>query len=201
MRKSLVLATLLVLCTSLSAFAGVPDPSRSGVELKGQQVSCQYRFRADGGLDCLSVCITLRDAFDDVVGNCSTSVTLTSNAGTVAFCNCCPNSEGGITAPDGTITLGPWCCIGGRGTLDVCVTAHCQGNIAIGCTEINFTAPDLNGDCLATNVIDLGIWAGGISPYKIESDYNCDGTVSVIDLGIWAGGLSVVGCGSCPTCP
>ena len=200
MRKSLVLATLVVLCSSLTSFAGVPDPSRSGVEATGQGVGCQYRFRADGGLDGLDVLITLRDAFDDVVGNCSTSVTLTPNAGTLAYCNCCPSTVGGVTAVDGTLSIGTWRCIGGRGTLDICVTAHCQGNIAIGCTEINFTAPDLDGDCLDTDVIDLGIWAGGISPYKQESDYNCDGTVSVIDLGIWAGGLGL-SCTDCPSCP
>jgi len=199
MRKSLVLAILVVLCSSLTAFAGVPDPSRSGVEVKGNGVPCQFRFRADGGLDCLSVCITLRDAFDDIVPNCSTSVTLVNSGGALAFCNCCPNSQGGTTAVDGTLVLGPWCCIGGRGSLDVCVTAHCQGNIAIGCTAVDFTAPDLDGDCLDTDVIDLGIWAGGISPYAQASDYNCDGTVSVIDLGIWAGGLGL-SCANC-TCP
>jgi hypothetical protein len=186
MRKSLVIATLLVLCTGLTAFAGVPDPSRSGCELKGYQAvpNCQFRFRHDAGLDTLSVAITLRDAFDDVVPNCSTSVTLVPNAGTVAYCNCCPDQIGGVTNAAGIITLGGWACIGGRGTLDVCVTAHCQGNIAIGCKEINFTGPDMDGDCLDTDVIDLGLWAGGISPYGLASDYNCDGTVSVIDLGI-----------------
>ena len=98
MRKSLVLATLLVLCTGMTASAGVPDPSRSGVETIGDAVGCQYRFRHDGGLDTLNVLITLRDAFDDVVGNCSTSVTLVANAGTLAYCNCCPDMVGGVTA-------------------------------------------------------------------------------------------------------
>jgi hypothetical protein len=134
------------------------------------------------------------------VGNCSTSVTLKTKAGTLAFCNCCPNRKGGITAVDGTLTLGSWRCLGGRGLLDVCVTAHCQGNIAIGCTEIRFTSPDLDGNCVATDVVDLGIWAGGLGVYAIQSDYNCDNTVDVIDLGVWAGGLGT-NCANCPSCP
>lgn len=200
MRNSLVLATLVVLCCSMTAGAAVPDPSRSGVGIPAGPVPCQFRFRADGGLDQLNVRVTLRDAFDTVVPNCSTSVTLKTKVGTLAYCNCCPSRKGGTTAIDGTLVLGPWRCIGGRGLLDVCVTAHCQGNIAIGCTEIKFTAPDLDADCLDTDVIDLGIWAGGLGTYKRESDYNCDLTVNVIDLGVWAGGLGKT-CAQCPACP
>jgi hypothetical protein len=200
MRKSLVLATLAVLCCTMNdVLAGVPDPSRSGVAVTGG-LACQKRFRADGGLDQMNVLVTLRDAFDTAVGSCSTSVTLKTKVGTLAYCNCCPSKKGGITAPDGTLSIGPWRCIGGRGLLDVCVTAHCQGNIAIGCTQITFTSPDLDADCLDTDVIDLGIWAGGLGTYKVASDYNCDNTVNVIDLGIWAGGLGK-SCANCPQCP
>jgi hypothetical protein len=76
-----------------------------------------------------------------------------------------------------------------------CITGHCFGNIGITCLEFDFTSSDLDASCetatSATNVIDLGIWAGCLppSPYCEASDYNCDGTVNVSDLGGWAGGL------------
>jgi hypothetical protein len=200
MRKSLVLATLLVLCCSMTAFAGVPDPSRSGFECTGQGASCQYRFRADGGFDCLSVLITLRDAFDEVVSGEDVTVTLTPNAGTLSFSNCCSNTIAGTTAIDGTLLIAEWCCLGGRGTLDVCITAVTSGNIAIGCCNIDFTSTNMSGDAGGlTDVVDLGLWAGGLDPYGIRSDYNCDATVDVIDLGLWAGGLEF-DCTDC-TCP
>jgi hypothetical protein len=79
-------------------------------------------------------------------------------------------------------------------------SAETQGNIAIGCTEIDFTSTNMNGDCTGiTDVVDLGLWAGGIDPYGVYSDYNCDGTVDVIDLGLWAGGLEFT-CADC-VCP
>jgi hypothetical protein len=63
---------ILLLCLNATAFAGLPDPSRSGCGLKGQSAACQYRFRADGGLDRMTVCVTLRDPFDNPVENCET---------------------------------------------------------------------------------------------------------------------------------
>ncbi len=206
MRKSLVLATLLVLCCSMTALAGIPDPTRTGCELKGQSGGCvgiQYKFRPDGGLDCLSVCLTLRDAFDEPVSE-NVSVTLTPNAGTVQFCTCCPAQTRmeGVSAVDGTIVLAPFCCIAGFGTLDVCITAE-DSNVPLGCKEITFTSTDLNAGipaCGVTDVIDLGLWAGAILPYDLRGDYNCDGTVDVVDLGLWAGGLEF-DCSDCPHCP
>ena len=198
MRTFLPLA--LTALVSTSAFAGIPDPSQSSCHVKGQVAPCQFRFRADGGLDCLTMCITIRDAFSVPVSACTTHVTLTANAGTIAYCNCCPDRVTGYTDTSGSLFLGPFgCCIGGRGSLDLCVTAQYHGFIAIDCKTLFFTSPDLDADCLDTDVIDLGIWAGGLSPYSMAADYNCDGTVNVLDLGIWAGGLGQ-DCGSC-ACP
>jgi len=49
------------------------------------------------------------------------------------------------------------------------------------------------------SVIDLAIWANGLTFNLEYADYNCDGTVDVIDLGTWARGLKY-GCGDA-TCP
>jgi hypothetical protein len=215
MRKSLVLATLLVLCCSLSAFAGVPDPARSGCELKGQGSSCQFRFNATGGLDCMTVCVTLRDAFDTPVGACSTSAGISlvgakpgggacayaAEAG-AALCSCDGLVRGGVTNGAGVIQF-VWKCLGGRGIAQVCITAHCVGTIEIGCKEFHFSSPDLDASCQATNstgIIDLGIWAGCLTPAPPceSSDYDCSCGVGIIDLGVFASGLQQ-GCNACPS--
>ena len=199
-RSILTTGLAFVLCASASVQAGVPDPSRSSLYFRGGSVPCQLRFRADGGLDCLTVFVVLRDAFEDPVGQCLTSATLTPNAGTLAFCSCCPVQQTRLTNSAGEVAF-LFKNLGGRGTLEVCVTALCQGKIAIGCVEFSFTSPDLDGDCLDTDVVDLGLWASCLdpSPYCVASDYTCDGTVDVLDLGIFAGGL-VTDCSdaSCP---
>ena len=197
MRKSLVLATLVVLACSAAAFAGVPDPSRSGAAVVGNPLACQFRFRADGNLDKLTLKVTLRDAFDAPVASCSTYCNL--GGATLAAGNCGGNRKGGLTTAGGVVNF-IYRCIGGRGNVNLLVTAVCSGNIGIASRTISFTNPDLNGSNEAsnsTNVTDLGIWAGGISPYNVRSDFNCDGLVNVTDLGLWAGGLNK-GCSLCP---
>lgn len=215
MRKSLVLAMLVVLCCSMTAMAAVPDPARSGCQIKGQELSCQFRFRADGGLDKLTVAITLRDAFDTPVPSCSvnagwSNLQIKPGEAGAAMCSCCPAATAPNAVPNkGAVTNAAgvaqiiFAQIGGRGIVDICVTAHCVGNIEICCfSDIHFTSPDLNGSCdlqppaaASTNVVDLGIWAGCLppAPYCESSDYNCDNTVNVVDLGVFAGGL-VLGC-------
>ena len=199
MRKYMIAALVLLLCTSAAVQAGVPDPARSGCQLKGQGASCQYRFNAAGGLDCLSVCVTLRDIFDVPVPDCSTSATI-NNLG-AAFCSCCPQPQTGTTDSTGVVVF-EFKKIGGRGTAEVCITAHCVGDIGICCETFDFTSPDLDADCVDTDVIDLGIWAACLppGPYCRESDFNCDGTVGVIDLGIFASGLGT-DCSSGIPCP
>lgn len=201
MRKSLVLATLFVVMCSAAAFAGVPDPSRSACSVSAAPTGCQYRFNAAGGLDTLTLTVTLRDAFDSPVANCSTTVTL-DNASAVV-CNCCPDQLTGSTNANGIVTFNINQ-LGGRGSVDLNVTANCTGNIAICSNTINFTTPDLNASCdagVSTNVIDLGVFANCLppSPYCQESDFSCDGTVNVVDLGLLASGLTA-GCGSA-ACP
>ncbi len=190
MRKTLVIASLLVLACSAAAIAGVPDPSHSGFDVSGTGVPCQYRFNATGGLDVLSVNLTLRDPFDTPVANCTTSATIIANTG--PFCACVDVATG-VSNASGVVTL-TFSRIGGNGTLDVCVTAQCSGGVAMGCSTINFTSPDLDGSCevtgSATGVIDLGIFAAGLPPgYNTNADYDCDLDVDVIDLGTFASGL------------
>jgi hypothetical protein len=163
---------------------------------------CQYRFRADGFLDVMTVTVTLLTAGGLPVMGWPTTCTLVPNAGTLAFCTCCMNPQAGVTGPGGIIVF-TWGKIGGRGTLDVVVSAA-PAPVAFA-LPITFTSPDLNASCnlapvSATNVLDLGIWANCLppNPYCVQSDYNCSGTMSIVDLGIWAGGLGD-GCG--PPCP
>jgi hypothetical protein len=202
MRKSLVLATLVVLVCSAVSFAGVPDPSRSGCALNAQPLACQWRFRADGGFDRLTLRVTVRDAFDAPVANCSTYCNLGGASLVAAQCN--GNRKGGLTNAGGVVNF-VYRCIGGRGSVQLRVTAVCSGNVGLCSPTINFTNPDQNasneGPMLpgSTTVVDLGLWAAGLppSPYLVTSDFNCDGLVSVIDLGLWASGLSK-GCVACP---
>ena len=206
MRKALVFATLLVVICSSASLAGIPDPSRSGIGLSAQGASCQYRFRVDGGLDRLTAKITLRDSFDVPVSGCATKATLQSSGGTtLAFCVCTGcNPQTASTALNGVVNL-VFRKIGGRGNLTLTVTATCFGNIGIGTRTFNFTSPDLNGSCQnsptsSTDVVDLGIWAGGLPPaYNVRSDYNCSGSpVDVVDLGVFAGGLGLGCVAGCP---
>jgi hypothetical protein len=48
---------------------GVPWVNRSGVGFLGAGAPCQFRFRADGGLDQLAIEITVRDLFDTPIPN------------------------------------------------------------------------------------------------------------------------------------
>jgi hypothetical protein len=195
MRWILLVALPLEILSGATVHAGVPDPSRSIIDLKGQVVPCHFRFRPDGGLDCMTVAITLRNAFDEPVGNELTSVTLLG-----ATCSCCPRTQTGVSNALGAVAF-EFKKIGGRNPLTVCVTTKTQGNIAIGCPGATYTSTDLNGDCL-TDVFDIALWANCLppGPYCTQSDYNCDGTVDVIDLGIFAGGL-LVDCSDGPPCP
>jgi len=197
LRTSLFIVALFQISSS-SSLAGIPCiiPERWGIEVTGQGAPCQYRFRGDGSLDQLIVYITARDCFDVPVPVCSTSATITPTSGTLALCTCAPNPQWVLTGVDGTGTF-VFDHIGGRGTADLCITAHCVGDIAIFCEEFDFTSPDLDASCEtaapATNILDLGVWAGCLppNPYCQAADFDCDGTVNVVDVGFWAGGLGV----------
>ena len=209
MRKSLVLAMLFVLVCSAAALAGVPDPARSSVALSASGNPCQYFFRADGTVDQLTLFVTLRDAFDAPVPNCQTSVALANPSLQVG--NCCPAqmTTNTLTGTDQTNANGVAFFVinqvSGRGTVDLAVTAHCSGNIGIASPTVAFTSPDQNASnevfpSFSTNIIDMGVWAGGLPPGFLQgSDFNCDGAVNIIDFGAFGGGL-VFGCGSgvCP---
>ena len=202
MRKTLVLAVLLLFVCG-SAYAGIPDPSRSGCEFSGTgTATCHYAFSVDAATgDNLTIDVTLRDAFDSPVASCSTSAYLQANGSTAALCACEGIILTGFTNGSGVIQF-VWNCIGGSGNLDVAVTAHCTGNIEICDNNIEFTSTDFDASCegaSSTGVVDLGAWVACYppSPYCTYSDYDCDGTVGVVDLGFWASGYGK-GCNDCP---
>jgi hypothetical protein len=154
----------------------------------------------DGGLDSLTLRLTLLDFFGNPVPNCSTTATLV-NTGSGTLCTCCGNRESAITDAMGLATF-LFRKIGGRGSGEVRVTAHCPPSIAICHTSFDFTSTDLDGDCIDTDVIDLGLWASGLppNPYRKASDYDCNGTVNIVDLGLFAGGIGV-DCADGAPCP
>jgi hypothetical protein len=201
--------SLLLLSSSGSALAGVPGPcgidppiSFSGVEVLGQGAPCQFRFHPSGGYDQLLVLVTLRWCADPLA-HCLATVAIEPSSGTGAFCSCCPTTQQHVTDEAGVLSALFTGRIGGRGRLDVSVTAHCVGDVLVSTQTFDFTSPDLDGSCQAspqsaTNIIDLGIWAGCLppEPYCRTSDFDCSGAVGVIDLGLWAGGLGQ-GCSPC----
>jgi hypothetical protein len=154
----------------------------------------------------MTVDIQINDVFGAPVPGCVVEVALEPDAGTLAFCTCCPNPVV-VTTDTVGFASALFRQIGGRGSLTVDVDAFWgAGVFAIATLTLDFTSPDLDASCdlvpaSATNVFDLGIWAGCLppAPYCQWSDYNCDGAVNVIDLGVFAGGLGL-SCGmvACP---
>ena len=198
MRKSLVLATILVLVCSAAAFAGVPDPTRSGCEIVAPPL-CQFRFNATGTLDTMTLLVTLRDAFDVPVANCTTTAEV-GNPSLVAAD--CAGAHTGVTDAGGVVNFF-FKCLGGRGDADLLVTARCSGDIGICNPTFTFTSPDLNASCetsgSSTQVDDRGIWASGLSTtYVAGSDFDCDQVApcDLVDLGLWASGLGT-NCSNC----
>src|SRR5262245_11857395 len=124
MRESFPLVVAVVLWSGIVS-AGVPDPTTSSVAVTGQGAASQFRFRPDGGLDQLTVSVTVRGPFGEPESSCSTSVTLKPNPATLALCACDPMRQGERTDTSGTLQL-VFDRIGGRGSLEVGVTAHCQ---------------------------------------------------------------------------
>lgn len=184
------------------ADAGVPGPARtagipcdladrSTYVLAPSPLSCQYRFRADGGWDTVRLILTLRDCFEAPVGNCSVKATLAPQPGTPALCACEPLDQVAETDATGFAEFS-FRRIGGRGPAEVRLTVLCAGSIGFLPRAFEFTSPDLNGSCesaASTNVADLAIFAAGLSTYRKASDFNCNGTVNITDLGLWAAGL------------
>ncbi|HMB70398.1 MAG TPA: hypothetical protein VKU85_13865 [bacterium] len=218
LRRRLVVATLALVVPSGSALAGVPAPrgsggcaegdvgvpwvNRSSVALSGAGAPCQYRFQAAGLKDQLVIDITVRDLFDAPIPDIDVKAALIPGV-SAAVCSCEP-LEQVVTTDALGVTQAVFSRLGGRGTLDVTVTAsaYCNGqmaNITLGEETVSFTTPDQNASCEtinpSTNIFDLAWWAGGLPPgYDVTSDFNCDGVVDVFDLGELAGGLNA-GCG------
>ncbi len=172
----------------------------SSVVLSPSAAPCQYRFRADAGLDDLTITATVLDSFGAPVVGCLVTVTLVPMLGS-PFCICAPcNPQAAVTG-----VLGVAACvfskIGGHGIFTASVVAC---GTAIAAPVIPFTSPDLDASCelaplSATTLLDLGLFAGGLPPgYEVWSDYNCSGIINVVDLGLFAGGVGK-GCdGLCP---
>ena len=186
--------------------AGVPDPSRTVCRLSDPLFGCHYVFRADGGLDVLTVHVTLLDAFDIPLPSCSTSVTLAlagplPGGGDCGYapgaggelCSCCPLTRTEVSAVDGSLFV-TFANLGGRGALDVLVSVQCVGPVQVCDEQVLFTSPDLDGTCEpsggSTGILDFGIWAGCYQSVPCHrSDYNCDCSVDVLDVAVYAGGL------------
>jgi hypothetical protein len=163
------------------------------VEVSGQGTSCQFRFRADGGLDVVTVTGTVR-WFVFPVENCSATISLVSDAGTLDLSSCDGLTRTGVTDANG-IFQASFSRISGRGTADVVLFAGCCGYYEVARTTITFTSPDLDANG-TVNAVDLGLWANGLPPgYSQASDYDCNGAVNVVDLGVWVGGIDRV-CGT-----
>ena len=187
------------------------DPLRCGAEISGQDETCQFRFHPAGDVhfgssDELTVRVTLRDAFDVPVQSCSTSVTLAPvGSDTHNFCTCCGDRQGGFTDAMGTIAF-TWDRIGGFGTLEVQVTAHCAGNIGIAALPLDYTSSDLTGTCgegpTPVDILDIALWARGMeSGGWIRSDWDCSGgPADIVDAGRFAYGLYDA-CGDGGGCP
>lgn len=199
MRKSLVIATLLVLVCSAASFAGVPDPTRSGVAISNNSaLACQWRFRNDGGLDNMMVAVTLRDAFDVPVAGCTTTATVGNPSLSVSDCQ----THSAVSSAGGVVNFS-FAAINGRGDADILVTAQCSGGVGLLPVTFTFTGPNLDGSASATNNVqltDLALFANGLSgPYDLPSDYDCDGVApaDLSDLAIFGGGIGL-GCNDAP---
>lgn len=194
---ALVLGVIAVAVPLARVDASTPDPGRSRIGWSSAPHACGYVFRSAPGGDRLTVYVTVRDAFDIAVQNCRTSVTVQPNAGTQAFCSCCPTRFEEFTDTSGAMAAVFGRAIGGRGSLDVTVTSHCIGDIGIATFPIEFTSSDLTATCTTPGIFSLGAWAAGLPPgYQVSSDYTCDGIVNVFDLAVWSSDLGVA-C-SCP---
>jgi len=211
-------SALLVLVLSSPALSGAPAPSlricgvgfpdeaRIGFGISAPGATCQHRFRADGGLDVLTLSVTLRDPFDTPVDSAGVEVHLVPTAATVSFCSCEGLVSSGVTNAQGVVDV-QFSALGGYGSIDLALTASAPCHpgdpplrTGFGRWTIDFTSPDLDASCdgaRSTSVFDLGIWAQGLTTYRKPSDYNCDGLVNVFDLGTWAFGL-LVGCDDSP---
>ncbi|MBZ0270263.1 hypothetical protein K8I85_19085 [bacterium] len=192
---------------TLPALAGVRAPAdtdgipcelwlRSTFELEPPPAGCQYRFNALGSLDDLSVILTLRDCFDAPITFCDVRFTVEPAPDTPHFCVCEPAAQVVTTDGDGVATCS-FSRIGGSGVAGVRLTVLCGGNVDFPLVlPFTFTSPDQNGSCepgVSTSIVDLALWAGGLSFYRLASDFNCDGQIGLLDLALWASGIGT-GC-------
>ena len=193
------LAVFLVALGVGPAAAGIPciPPDVSFFEYSPSVRACQYEFNADGGFDELTVNITLLDCTLTPISFCDVEAVLEPNAGTEALCGCEPLSRTVMTDAAGAATW-TFSRIGGRGTMDLRLTAHCIGSVDLWVVDLPFTSPDLDGSCdpapaSSTGVVDLGIWAQILTSYYRPADMDCSGYWNIPDLGVWSYGLGV-GC-------
>jgi hypothetical protein len=135
------------------------------------------------------------------VANCSLQVSLEASAGTLAFCSCESSVRAGRTNHAGSFAV-EFARLGGRGTLDVAVSAKCITWWVTAEEEISFTTPDQNGSCepdQSMTVVDIGIFSASWPPegtYSETADFDCNGTIDVVDVGLFAQGWwPPMGCG------
>lgn len=112
-----------------------------------------------------------------------TSITLAPSDGGTHLCGCeTPLRFEDWTSPEGFLTH-TFRKLGGRGSIDVLVGSHTFGDFEIARAPVQFTSPDLDASCGASEsvgVVDPGIRASELShPAPSFGDYNRDGTVDI----------------------
>jgi hypothetical protein len=198
-----------------AARAGLPDLTRSSCGIEGLAPGCTvFRFASsDTTWDVLTCNVTLRDTFDTPVAFCSTSASLSFSAGGATFpfgCFCTAASGGtstlrlaGVSNADGVVRFvigdggGGGVGLGGNGQLDLRISAHCIGDLAVCEESVQFTSPDLSGSCEASpastmDITDLAIW--GASQGTPYADTTCDGVTDISDLGAMGAHGAGMGC-------
>lgn len=213
-RLAPALAVSLLALASDPGVAGVPAPRggsecsypcgippvpgcRTVVTVSPPETGCQYRFNQMGNFDVLTLNVTVRDAFEAPLPGTEVRIELVPDDGATLLCACSSLEQIEVADAAGSARF-EFARLGGRGQIRVEVSLREQPTDSwfLFCDSIRpmFTSPDLNASCdpgaaAVANVVDLGIWAGGLPPvYLLSSDYNCDGTVNVVDLGLWASG-------------
>jgi hypothetical protein len=197
----LVIVGLAITTPSLAMPPGVPDPVLSDVALSPSAAPCQYRFRADAMLDDLVITSTVLDSFGVPVVGCLVTVTLVPLLGSpLCVCAPC-NPQAAVTDGFGVAAstfskVGGH----GILTASVEACGVVIGAPVIPFTSPDLDASCELLPMGATTLVDLALFASGLPPgYEVWIDYNCSGMpINVVDLGIFAGGVGK-GCdGLCP---
>lgn len=163
------------------------DPAMSTAALVSAPARpCHWLFQLDGAKDVLTLSVTMKNAGGIPLPFCTFRANVIPIDGTAFACDPVVNGATGA-AGVGVVSFAK---LGGCGRFGIQIET--DGVIVESIGPFSMTSSDLNGSG-ATNVVDLGLFAGCLAVPCLCADYNCDGFVNIIDLGIWAGGLGI-GC-------